>query len=62
LHPHPPGQTGGLGQLLHLGQQVAGGLRHARWPGRALGPFVVADKDVAFEYGQAETLLTSGCI
>ena len=51
-----PGQPGSLGELLQAGVQVAASVAGARGPGRARGAGVVANKNVAFEGGQAALL------
>ena len=56
---HPAAQPGGLGQLLQLRVQIAFSIGGAGRPGRVRGACVVADKDVAFECGQAVILPAS---
>jgi hypothetical protein len=50
---HLPGQTGSLGELLQADVQIAGSVGGAGSPRRIRWPGVEADKDVAFEGGQA---------
>jgi hypothetical protein len=56
---HLAAQPGGLGQLLQLCVQLAASVCSAGGARCTLGPDVVADKDVVFEYGQVKILLGS---
>ena len=50
-------ESGSLGQLLQLGVEIAFAIGGAGWARRIGGTGIMADKDVAFERGQAVFLL-----
>jgi hypothetical protein len=59
VDPHLAAQPGLARQLLQPRVQFACSIACARGPRRVSGADVVADKDVAFKYGQAAILLNS---
>jgi hypothetical protein len=54
VDPDLVGQSGGLGQLLQLGVQIALAISCARRARRPIGTDVVADKDVILEWRQTK--------